>query len=254
MKTTVLYLHVAAPADPQAPKPDYYLPYSKRFIETYQQYPAGADHDLRVISCGAGLSDATIDLFSPIAAGYSEYLGSGWDIGAHQWVTRDLDCDLVMCFATPVHFVQKDWLTPFIRAYETHGDGLYGAMASRENSPHIRTSAYAFNPTTFRRYPHLIDSRERCFHAECGHDSKGKLFEGGAWSFTNWYLAQGKPVLMVTRDAVYAREQWRQPPNIFRRGDQSNCLVWDRHNDIYAAATPDYKLVLERLGDIGHYP
>jgi len=252
MKIELIYLHVLGKSSPFAPDPTYYEKYNLRFAETYAKHPAGVDHTLRVVFCGrpaepreqeiyAGLPNVTFDC----------YTGAGWDIGAHQEISRNLDCDMVYCLATPVHFWQPDWLTPIADAFEDHGDGLYGPMGSNENMPHIRTSAFAFSPETMRQYPHLIDSRETCFHFESGFKSDGTMYEQGQKSFTNWMTEQGKPVLMVTRNGCFGKRDWRKPENIFRRGDQTNCLLWDRHNDIYSAATPDEKATLERLADTG---
>jgi hypothetical protein len=51
--------------------------------------------------------------------------------------------------------------------------------------------------------------------------------------------------VLVTWDGFYLRDEWRKAPNIFRRGDQSNCLMFDRHHEIYEASTPQQKI---RLG------
>lgn len=242
----IIYLHVLAKSSPDAKDPSFYDHYNRRFAETYANHPAGVSHTLRVVFCGrlpTGEEQAIYDRIPNVT--FDCYTGPGWDIGAHQDVSRKLDCDLVYCLATPVHFRESNWLTPIVDAWERYGDGLYGPMGSYENMPHIRTSAFAFSPETMRQYPHLIDSRETCFHFESGFKSNGTIHERGEKGFTNWMLAQGKPVLMVTRDQCYTKMDWRKPANIFRRGDQSNCLVFDRHCDIYAAASPQEKLNLE---------
>jgi hypothetical protein len=42
---------------------------------------------------------------------------------------------------------------------------------------------------------------------------------------------------------------WRKPENIFRRGDQSNLLVWDRHTEIFAKASEEERAKLAKLSD-----
>ncbi len=214
-------------------------------------HPAGVEHTLNVVWCGKPEGDLPSDLYSEIKGDvkFREYLGAGWDLGAYQEIVRGLDCDLVMCLATPVHFHQDDWLVPMVKAFNRHGDGVYGPMASRENSEHIRTGAFAITPCAMRAYPNLIDSREKCFRFESGFTSQGGMFEDGEWNITNWAEATGRVALMVTRSGCHSRKHWRSPQNIFRRGDQSNCLVWDRHCDIYNDATPEMKRTLERLAD-----
>lgn len=254
MKIEIQYLHVVGKSSPEAKDPSYYEPFHKRFYETYERFNAGVDHDLHVVFCGNGADwngapPVCLSLFAKNNVLPRFYNGPGWDIGAHQAVALESKADLVLCLATPVYFKENDWLTPIVDAWQRYGDGLYGPMASYENMPHIRTSAYAFSPDMLRKYPWKINSREECFHFESGFDSNGKLYQNGEKSFTNWMIKQAKPVLMVTRNGCYTRENWRGPANIFRRGDQSNCLVWDRHCDIYEAANQEGKQRLEALAD-----
>ena len=91
-----------------------------------------------------------------------------------------------------------------------------------------------------REYPYLIDSRLKCVH-----------FESSRLNFSLWAIANMFPVILVTAREQCRIQHWRTPSNIFRRGDQTNCLVWDRHTDIYANASPEEKIVLERQADEG---
>ena len=59
----------------------------------------------------------------------------------------------------------------------------------------------------------------------------------------------GKPVKMVTWDGEYDWPEWRTPPNIFRRGTQSNCVSVFKHSRHYAALSPQDKINLELLTD-----
>lgn len=77
------------------------------------------------------------------------------------------------------------------------------------------------------------------------------MFESCQGGFTDWCVKRGYPVRMVTEAETYEPKDWRKPANIFRRGDQSNCLVWDRHTDIYARANLEEKHGLERAADHG---
>jgi hypothetical protein len=53
----------------------------------------------------------------------------------------------------------------------------------------------------------------------------------------------------VTWDGDYDLPEWRKPDNIFRRGDQSNLIVRDRHADAYEVSTEAGKRVLEVLAN-----
>jgi hypothetical protein len=54
---------------------------------------------------------------------------------------------------------------------------------------------------------------------------------------------------MVTWDGVYPKSDWRSPVNIFRRGDQTNLIAWDKHSKAYAQATPGQRKELENQAD-----
>ena len=43
----------------------------------------------------------------------------------------------------------------------------------------------------------------------------------------------GFPSRAVYWDSVRTEDEWHEPENIFRKGDQSNLLVWDKHTDQY---------------------
>ena len=90
-------------------------------------------------------------------------------------------------------------------------------------------------------YPKEVKDREDTYR-----------FEVFGWpdrtpNFTLWAGLNGFPVKLVTWDGVYDLADWRKPTNIFRRGDQSNLIVKDRHCDAYDAA--ENKDELERMAD-----
>lgn len=239
MRTAVLYLHVVGKSDDSAPGPEYYRPWSERFIASYRNFKGNAPHELVVMSCGGPVNDATRAMF-PEAVRFLEYRGGGWDIGAMQSAAHQLRdaFDYVIAIATPVYFWKPGFIERMIQARERHGDGIFGPTASYENRPHIRTCCWAFSPHTFCQYPHLIDTRDRTFRAESGD-----------LSITFWYKDRGQPQLLVTANGEYAMKDWRRLPNIFRRGNQSNCLVRDRHTDLYEEAEPVKRQELAALAD-----
>lgn len=245
MKVTLLYLHIVAKGYPEAPPPEYYLWYEKRFIDTYRKHDAGYEHELVIVSCGGMIRAPFFDIYGCnwLFSNFP-YEGAGSDIGACQWAMKQLDCDLVVCISTPVYFYRPNWLKRLVEAVKFFGDGLYGAFASYQNSPHIRTSFWAVNPKTFANYPDLIDTREKCCCAESFRNAKVKF------TISDWYASIGKPALLVTWDGVYGKTEFRKAPNIFRRGDQTNCLVWDQHCDAYMASHHYERCLLEKMADI----
>lgn len=108
--------------------------------------------------------------------------------------------------------------------FQERGDGLYGASASYWVTPHIRTAGFWCNPELIAAYPTEIRTYQDRYEFEHGERSITRLAEHlglGCW--------------MVTWDGVYAQAEWRTPPNVFWRGDQSNCLFYDRLHDLYDA-------------------
>lgn len=247
MRVEILYPHVVSASDANSKGPEFFEQYHKRFIESFKKFPPEINCRLKVILCGTGDTEPARALYDRIDNhGFATYEGKGWDIGASSTIARRSSRDMVICCVTPTYFREANWFDSLIEAFEKYGDGLYGTSASYQGLPHIRTGCFAFSPSAIRAYPWIVDSRDT-----------GLLFESGVApgrvepekSFTNWMLAHGKPVKLVTRSGCYDLAEWRKPDNIFRRGDQSNALAWDRHFDIYAAADAAEKLNLERASD-----
>lgn len=236
MKTALVYLHIVGKSDLTAPPPSRYIGWSLRFKGSYAAFKGSVPHDLIIVHCGTPEKDKTL---WPEAHEHICYVGGGWDVGAHQHAANLIraEYDFVICAATPIYMPRPGFIEAMVKAVEKHGDGLYGPTASFEHHPHIRTCCWAFCPKTFFDYP-LVDTRAKTFAAESGPER-----------ITKWYQDRKLPVYMVAVDGIYGVSNWRSPSNIFRRGDQSNCLVWDRHCDIYAAATDHEKVTLEKLAD-----
>jgi hypothetical protein len=234
-KIIILYTNVVGKSDPEAPNPSYYDEPTSRFFETYQKFKPSIPHRLGVINCGK--IDPTHFHEKPADEQFF-YTGTGWDTGALQQISKGLDCDLIVCFNSFAYFWRHNWLEPVVEAFHKHGHGVYGFTASFEITPHLRSPAICFSPIVINSYPHLIDSR-----------NKTRLFESFQLNFSLWAISNLYPVLLVTANEVCRIHQWRTPPNIFRRGDQSNCLVWDRHTDIYASASQEEKALLEKTAN-----
>lgn len=207
----------------------------KRFITGYREFKPTIPHDVVVVRCGGseGASD-----FDAIATHYLRFDGWGSDCAAYQAIVSVLDYDLVLCLNTLAYPWRYEWLQPFVEAFNIHGKGVYGATASYENHPHLRTPAIAFSPDVIREYPFRTTNREDSVR-----------FESGTNSISAWAEREGYPCVLVTADGRYYKPNWRTPNNIFRRGDQTNCLIMDRHTDIYRDADPVTKRKLEAAAD-----
>ena len=225
--------------------------HANEWASTYKLFLPTIKHDVVIVFSNGVINEEHKTIFNGIEFRSIEFNGGGWDIGAFQASTKVLDYDFVVFMNARTYFWKEGWLERLVDARQSRGEGLYGASASYEfcslwcrigsgRNSHIRTSCFGCNPKILAEYPYLIDSREKSFE-----------FESGMWNFAQWFEDIGMNVMMVTWDGEYLKADWRKPPNIFRRGDQSNCLVRDRHTRMYETACATDKKVFEKCADIG---
>jgi hypothetical protein len=234
-----IYVSQDKPNDGTIPG-SYYKWFTERFRKTYVEFKPDIPHKLIVISGGATPDNYIHGLFDGIASEYKTSLYPGWDIGAYQEFGKQSKANMVICCGSTTYFWKKGWMERFVDVYNKYGPGLYGPMASYQNNPHLRGNFFSFHPVMMKYYPNLIDNREKTF-----------LFESGnlKWNFCRWAISESLPVKMVTWESEYDMPDWRKPDNIFRRGDQSNCMVWDRHTDIYFCSAYNERLKLSADAD-----
>lgn len=235
MNVALLYLRILKKFDPAHPEHKSYEESSKRFLKTYKQFKPSIPHRLVVVNCG---QDGHDGMFDEVATDYYSYSGGGYDCGTYQEIGGKLDSDLVVGLNTHTYFWKHGWLDNFVGAVRSNGAGVYGATASYELHPHLRTPCIAFSPSVMAKYPWKVTSREQA-----------AWFESGPNNFSLWATLNGYKSFLVTDDGVYPRSKWRDPSDIFRRGDQSNCLVKDRHTDIFDSETPQERAVLAARAD-----
>jgi hypothetical protein len=211
---------------------------ARRFVESYWACAAGADHIVHVYFNGGEPTAAHTRLFDGMPCEFHQHDDVGWDIGVYQAASH-LECDMMVCLGGASYFKREGWLRRMTEVFgDRHGVGLFGASASYEQSPHIRTSAFWCRPELVRAYPEPVATYEDRYRFEHGPTSITRLSElvgVGAW--------------MVTWDEVCAKAEWRTPANIFRRGDQSNALVRDRYFDVYDSLDAEGKALHEALAD-----
>jgi hypothetical protein len=225
-----------------------YAPSARKFADTYRLFPPGIEHQLLVACCNGPVTEHVSKLFQGSPVNFAIYRGGGWDCGAAQETARTVDCDFLVIANARVYFQRPGWLRRLTEAREEFGEGLYGASASYETlpfvpgelNPHIRTSFYGYNPKIFRQYPNRIDSRDKCYK-----------FESGGWNFTRWFEERGHPCRMVTWDGCYEKQDFRKPPNVFRKGDQSNLIIRDGQTDMYEQANAQRRAELEMFANGG---
>jgi hypothetical protein len=211
---------------------------AQRWLSAYRKFHAGMSHRLVIINRYCDPTDDSFDL----ADEQVRYDGGGWDCGAWQFAARNIQADILACFNSSTYVMGDDWLARLALPVFQHGPGLYGPLASYEINPHIRTPCMVFTPEVMRSYPKTVDSREATYQFEAmGYPDCPNV--------TQWIRQQGHQTQLVTWDGCYDLPDWRKPANIFRRGDQSNLIVKDRHCEAYEASGPANKAMLEGLAD-----
>lgn len=226
MKTVLLYLHVAS-------HPGEFMDYSRRFMDTYRRFPGGADHELHIGNCNGPLTPEAVSIFSPEARSFHHYRGGGFDIGAELSIAQIIHCDFLVCACATTYFKRAGWMARMCDARKEIGDGMFGALSSYQVCPHLRTNFYGINPERLRQYPYAINSKEDSYR-----------FEHREWNIVSWMASIGFGSWLVTWDGIWEMARWRTPPNLFRKGDQSNCLAYDRHTDIYDNSPPAARAAL----------
>lgn len=230
MKVTVVMVRVVTKEE--------YRHGEQRLLESYQKHDPYCEHDLVIIDrCGDSPDDVP-------GAKHIRYDGGGWDCGAWQFAGRAIDTELLVCFNSSCQIKFSGWLRRFVEAAEKYGTGLYGPMTSNEVVPHVRTPCMIFQPEVINSYPREVQTREDTYRFE----SMG--WPDGTPNFTQWVKQQGWATMLVTHYGAHGMATWRNPPHIFRRGNQNNLLVQDRHCEAYAISDDQNKRMLEGLAGL----
>jgi len=214
-------------------------PLVKRFVSNYKQLPPDYPHELHVICNGGEPTPEIKSLFSDLSPIYHTHDNSGWDIGAFQKFAPLVNCNPILFLGTNTHFRRAGWLRRLVEVYKEIGPGLLATATSNDICPHVRTNGFLCDPKLVTAAtPNKISTLKDRHH-----------FEVGPTSLYSTARGQGLPCFLVTWDGVYPPERWREPVNIYRRGDQSNCLIYDRHHEIFEASSPEMKVRLGRIAD-----
>ncbi len=237
MKVVILYIRVIQKLDHNFVIPKDYGTSAKRFLSTYEQFKPKIDHELVVVNCGSSTHDG---MFDSIATRYETDMEAWFDCGTWQHIGGRQEADLVVGLNTHCYLWRDGWLEPFVKCAERCGPGVYGAGGSYEQNPHLRTPCIAFSPEVMRQYPH-----------QCLNRLDAGSFEFGPDNFSLWADRAEYPACLVTEHACYDIFSWRKPKNGFRSGNQQDCLVFDRHTELWANASTGEKQRLKEIAD-GH--
>lgn len=217
-----------------------FAPAVRRFAHTWREFPPMADCKLMLVANNADPKGVERDIFKDLDVEWVRYDGAGCDAGSWQ-LAASLIHGFQVNFTSRCYFHRTGWLKRLVDAREFGGPGLYGTSASHEGGRwHVCLRAWGIDSEDFREYPVKLDSRDRGVAFEVGNGE-----EPG--SLTKWMALRKKMPTLVYFDSVHGQLTWDSPDKIFRRGDQSNLLVFDKHSEEYEKADEPEKLRLEGL-------
>lgn len=218
-----------------------FKPDVERFVESWHQFPPGFECALFAMCLEREATKEIKEIFAGLPVIFMVYPGTGFDGGAAQFLSKQLDGYFIIGMGARVHFFRRGAVREMALARIKHGPGLYGCTCSKEAQLHIRPSFYGIDSNYLRLYPVTITSPETGTQFEIGN-------EFGELSLLSWAEGIGLSARMVYWNGVFDNKaDWFSQPNTFRRGDQSNLLVWDKRTDLYAAADEEEKTQLRRL-------
>jgi hypothetical protein len=239
--TSVVYL-LWAPLGPEI---------VQRFVDSYAQHPAGAEHRLVIAACGES-ADAPLEpllaKFAALEHEVAHFDGPRIDLQTYfEVVGRDHSSQEFVFMNSYCRPLSGNWLKIFLDGLRTDGVGIVGAGGTYETivrnmrwplglryfwafngfpNPHVRTSCFAIS----RKSIGLID------WPEVRTKRDAWKFESGRKSITRQLAGEGLRALVVGRDGKrYEVDDWRQSET-FRSGEQQNLLVADLRSDDYAQA------------------
>ena len=232
-RITLVYVHAAAYPNQQG--------LAQRFVDTYHANPPGRDHESVIVLNGGGNQSALFDSLPRVR--YVTRPDQGWDIGAYLHVALSMTDGVMLCFGGNSHFARPGWMNRVSEAWIKYGPGFYGTFATYEVAPHINTTGFWCSPQILNSYGTLVISKQDRYEFEHGYNAMWRMCMRSGW-----------PAKLVTWDGEYDWHQWRVPSNIYRRGDQSNCLFRFNHTDNYQNADEPTKRYMESLADQLHDP
>lgn len=235
MSVSITLIYVHPPSEPDQ------LELASRFVTSYHYFPPAYPHET-VISINGGKVTPMIEcLFGSIpGVKFFERSDDGWDNGAFIEIAKQTKTDAVFCMGGPGYVRRQGWLQRMAYAWDKHGPGMYGSLASFEIRPHICTCGFLAPAKAMAEYPYPHYTKAERY-----------AFEHGPNSFCRLVLRRGMRVMLVTWDGEYEWKDWRKPRNVYAKGDQSNCLSYFRHSDSYENSDPNEKkrrtMIADRL-------
>lgn len=209
-------------------------PFIHRFIDTFKEHQPGHSYLLIAVGNNATVPDDVRSWFDGINTRFIRYDGQGYNLGSAQAaLSVCFDHDFMICMSSRCYFHKPNWLFHYVSARREFGPGLYG-VGSFEQKRHIRLCAFGIDANIFRCNPNQVTTPD-----------EGHRLEVQDWCLTDFVEDIGGSVIQASFAGAHEEKDWRTPDNIFRRGDQSNLLVFDKWSDHYREVDAAFKAELE---------
>ena len=221
-----------------------FKPFVNRFTDSLRGIDSGCEYLLSAVVNGSEPWPEDLKpMFEGLNVEFRKYEGRGFDIGSFQFFAEQCpDPCFMVCCVTRVYSWLPGWLKKLSDARTENGPGLYATSMSMEGGKiHVCTRCYGMDSEDFKKYPVKIVSRDQ-----------GTFFEVYDGSLFEWYARRNMPVVLVNATACVSFIGEHPPcyiwtrPNIYRSGNQSQVIVWDKHTDAYRDADDNRKRELER--------
>jgi GT2 family glycosyltransferase len=251
----------------------------RAFLRSYQEHPAGADHELVIVLNGAGLPATAESEVSPSLSRellLAELEGTTHrlivleqpvlDLAAYHLAAEQLD-HARLCFLNSYSAILADgWLAHLVGAAELPGVGVAAATGSWESQAEWargrmrdwprQLSAVRVPRRDYPRFPnpHIRTTAftlERSLALELGlnraHDKRAAyLLESGWRSITRQLQERGLRAVVVGRDGhAYEAPEWARS-RTYRSGEQDNLLVADNRTGDWQSASRRVRRSLSR--------
>lgn len=217
-------------------KNEEYESMAARFVDSYKRFGPGQVHDTMIVCNGGPPSPSQKELLSSLPnVSFLERDNEGWDIAGFIAAAKIIrECSFAVFFGGCAFIQRGGWLVRMSEVWHRLGPGFYGGNSSFEVSPHLNTSGFWCNPEWVAQYPHKVVDRATRYDFEHRDRAMWRLIH-----------REKHPVRLVTWNSEHPWPEWRLPPNIYRRGDQSNCLSYFRHSLTYALGDASAKKTME---------
>lgn len=204
-------------------------PFVNRFCSTLKKFKPQLEFQLAAIAVNREPTPECQQLFEGLEPMWLNYNGVAEDAGAWHQAAQSFGERFLICCTPTVYFYREDWLDKIVQARTEHGPGIYSTSASKERRIHLCGRCFGIDGHFLKTYPVNILNTFR------------QGVEIGYYSLVDHVCSNGGTARAVYGSGSYLRDGWFVHPNTFRKGDQSNLLVYDLHSDMFRDGDEAFK-------------